>query len=87
MMPTESPQPEEIPESPVVEFAVREQEVATSLIVDLIDRMERAEMRLGTLAKVEDDDSDESEARRLRAKASGVRLCLSYAREALGMQE
>lgn len=66
------------------ELAVREEEVAVSLIVDLIERMERADKQLTLMAQME--DTDEEEAFRLNAKAKGVRLCLSYARESLRMQ-
>lgn len=65
----------------VVEMAQREQEVAVTMIVDLIERMEKADQALTLSAGLETDDIQEQ--RRLNAKATGVRLCLSYAREAL----
>lgn len=74
--------PTQILDSPAVEFAVREQEAATSLIVDLIGRMEKAEKTITDMAALE---TDTEECERLTAKANGVNLCLSYAREALGM--
>lgn len=68
------------PEVPplVAEFVQREQEVAVSMIVELIERMERAHDALLDMAKVETD-----RAEHLTSKAEGVLLGLSYAREAL----
>lgn len=68
---------------------MREQEAAVAMIVDLMERMEKAHKTLLQEAKdiLEDShhlgDEDGSRHRRLKAKASGVDLCLGYAREAL----
>lgn len=71
------------PEKPLLpELALREEEVAVSMIVGLIERMEKAEKQLTLMAGIETED----EATRLNTKASGVRLCLSYAREALRIE-
>ena len=72
----------EISESPLAgEFVVREQEAAVALIVDLIERMEKAYDVLQDMAGVEPD-----RAEHLESKAQGVLLCLSYAREGLRVQ-
>lgn len=65
------------------ELGVRESEVAVTLIVDLIARMERAHATLLDMVEIE---TDGEERERITTKATGVALCLSYAREALRMQ-
>jgi hypothetical protein len=83
----------DIPESPAVELARREQEVAVSMVVDLIERMQRAhDLLLDEAKEILDDpqhlgDEDGTRHRRLKAKATGVALALSYARESLRMAE
>ena len=65
---------------PTTEFAVREHEAAVALVVDLIARMEKADEGLRAMIDVEPNRADH-----LNSKADGVRLCLSYAREALSL--
>lgn len=65
------------------ELAIREEEVAVSMIVTLIERMEKAHDTLIDMSMVE---TDPEESKRILAKAGGIVLCLSYAREALRIQ-
>lgn len=67
--------------SPVVaEFVQREQEVAVTMIVDLIERLEKAYDTLQDMVPLETSDHEKT---RLEGKANGVLLALSYAREAI----
>lgn len=54
--------------------------VSPTVLTDLIERLERAEAELSTMARQERDDQ---EAFRLSGKAEGVGLALSYAQEYL----